>query len=103
MARMTEVRFRNIDDWVVEWHRHQAKVDGRSLENELRQVITDAVLNKRKIADEMRRDSRNCLKVRDICGQPKSSVRTGIVADDRGRCQCSCQVVFARDWDRGRV
>ena len=55
MVSMTEVRIRNLDDWVVEWHRHQAKVDGRSLENELRQVITEAALaNKRKIADEMR-------------------------------------------------
>jgi plasmid stability protein len=52
---MTEVRIRNLDDWVVEWHRHQAKVDGRSLESELRQVLTDAALaNKRAIADEMR-------------------------------------------------
>jgi plasmid stability protein len=55
MVNMTEVRIRNLDDWVVEWHRHQAKVDGRSLESELRQVITDAALaNKRAIADEMR-------------------------------------------------
>ncbi len=52
---MTEVRIRHLDDWVVEWHRHQAKVDGRSLESELRQVITDAALaNKRAIVDEMR-------------------------------------------------
>ena len=29
---MTEVRIRNVDDWVVELHRHQAKLAGRSLE-----------------------------------------------------------------------
>ena len=52
---MTEVRVRNVDDWVVEWHRHQAKLDDRSLESELRQVITDAALTKkREIANEMR-------------------------------------------------
>jgi plasmid stability protein len=52
---MTEVRIRNVDDWVVEWHRHQAKRDGRSLESELRQVLTEAALaKKRAIAAEMR-------------------------------------------------
>jgi plasmid stability protein len=52
---MTEVRVRNVEDWVVEWHRHQAKVDGKTLESELRQVLTDAALaKKRAIADEMR-------------------------------------------------
>jgi plasmid stability protein len=52
---MTEVRIRNVDDWVVELHRHQAKLDGRSLESELRQVLTDAAAaKKRAIADEMR-------------------------------------------------
>jgi plasmid stability protein len=53
---MTEVRIRNVDDWVVELHRHQAKLDGRSLESELRQVLTDAAAaKKRAIAEEMRR------------------------------------------------
>jgi plasmid stability protein len=52
---MTEVRVRNVDDWVVEWHRHQAKLDGKSLESELREVLTDAALSKkRQIASEMR-------------------------------------------------
>ncbi len=52
---MTDVRIRNLDPWVVEWHRHQAKLDGRSLENELRQVLTEAALAKKHaIADEMR-------------------------------------------------
>jgi plasmid stability protein len=52
---MTEVRIRKIEDWVVEWHRRQAKAAGRSMESELRQVITDAALaNKRTIANEMR-------------------------------------------------
>jgi plasmid stability protein len=52
---MTDVRIRNVDDWIVEWHRHQAKRDGRSLESELRQVITDAALAKKHaIAQEMR-------------------------------------------------
>ena len=52
---MTDVRIRNVDDWLVEWHRHQAKRKGHSLEKELRQVITDAALvKKHAIAQEMR-------------------------------------------------
>ena len=52
---MTEVRIRNVDDWVVELHRNRAKLDGRSLENELRQVITDAALAKKQaLAAELR-------------------------------------------------
>ena len=52
---MTEVRLRNVDDWVVEWHRHQAKLEGKSLENELCQVLTEAALaKKRELATEMR-------------------------------------------------
>jgi plasmid stability protein len=52
---MTDVRVRNLDDWVVEWHRHQARLEGRSLEGELRQILTDAALaQKRTIAAEMR-------------------------------------------------
>jgi plasmid stability protein len=52
---MTEVRIRNVEDWAVEWHRHQAKLAGRSLESELRGIITEAArAKKRAIAEEMR-------------------------------------------------
>jgi len=52
---MSEVRIRNVDDWVVEWHRTQAKLDGKTLETKLRQILTEAALaKKRAIADEMR-------------------------------------------------
>ncbi len=52
---MTEVRIRNVDDWVVDWHRQQAKREGQSLESALRTVITQAALaTKRAIAEEMR-------------------------------------------------
>jgi plasmid stability protein len=52
---MSEVRIRNVDEWVVEWHRTQAKLDGKTLETELRQILTEAALaKKRAIADEMR-------------------------------------------------
>lgn len=52
---MKELRIRNVDDWVVEWHRSQAKRDGKSLEGELRQILTDSALaSKRALAAELR-------------------------------------------------
>lgn len=56
-GRMTEVRIRNVEEWVVEWHRQQAKRDGQTLESELREVLTQAAIaRKRSIAEEMRAD-----------------------------------------------
>lgn len=52
---MKELRIRNVDDWVVEWHRTQAKRDGKSLESELREILTEnALASKRALADELR-------------------------------------------------
>jgi plasmid stability protein len=52
---MTEVRVRNVESWVVEWHRQQAKLNGKSLEGELRDVLTQAALAKKQaLADEFR-------------------------------------------------
>lgn len=54
-GRMKELRIRNVDDWVVEWHRTNARHGGRSLESELRQILTDyALTSKRALADELR-------------------------------------------------
>jgi plasmid stability protein len=78
---MTEVRIRNVDDWVVEWHRHQAKRDGRSLENELRQVLTEAALaKKRAIVTEMRVSLE---KLRSKYGTMSDSAKT--IREDRDR------------------
>jgi plasmid stability protein len=52
---MSEVRVRKLDDWVVSWFRAQAKHHGSSLEGELRRVLTEAALaKKRAITDDMR-------------------------------------------------
>ena len=52
---MTDVRIRNVDDWVVELHRSRARHEKRSLENELRQILTDAALAKKQaLAEELR-------------------------------------------------
>jgi plasmid stability protein len=52
---MAEVRVRNVDDWVVEWFRTQARAQGHSLEGEIRTALTDAArLRKQQIASELR-------------------------------------------------
>lgn len=52
-----EVRVRNVDDWVVEWHRQAAKRVGLTLEAELRRIMTQAALERRQaIARDMKRD-----------------------------------------------
>ena len=54
---MTEVRVRNVDAWVVEWHRQQAKREGHTLEAELRRIMTRAALERREsMAEAMRAD-----------------------------------------------
>lgn len=54
---MGDVRVRKIDDWVVSWFRTQAKRHGRSLESELREILTGTALQRKKaIADKMRAD-----------------------------------------------
>ncbi len=52
---MTEVRVRKVEDWVVEWHRHQAKAEGKTLESRYcGRLLTEAALaKKRAIADEL--------------------------------------------------
>ena len=93
---------RNVDEWVVEWLiATQAKLDGHSLESELRQILTEAALaKKREIADEMRAGLAELSRSKRCSSPmlPKSSARTGIVAGDRRRRQCRRQVVLARSW-----
>ncbi|HTU22711.1 MAG TPA: hypothetical protein VMG10_32020 [Gemmataceae bacterium] len=52
---MSDVRVRNLDSWVVDWFRAQAKQHGSSLEGELRRILTEAVVaKKRAMTNEMR-------------------------------------------------
>jgi plasmid stability protein len=39
---MTQVKVRDIESWVVEFHRRRARARGRSLEAELREVLRHA-------------------------------------------------------------
>ena len=52
---MAEVRVRNLEEWVVEEFRKRAQRHGRSMEAELREVLsTEAASRKKKILEEMR-------------------------------------------------
>ena len=45
---MADVKIRKLDDWVVESFRGRAKEAGRSLEEELRQFLTEAARERRR-------------------------------------------------------
>jgi plasmid stability protein len=52
---MTDLRIRDVDDWVLDIHRRQAKKQGSTLENEARQILTTAALAKKQaLAQELR-------------------------------------------------
>jgi plasmid stability protein len=44
---MTDVRVRNLDNWVVEALRARAKRHGRSLEGELRELLSEEAMRPR--------------------------------------------------------
>lgn len=51
---MAEIRVRNLEDWVVEEFRRRAQRHGRSMEAELRDVLSvEAASRRKKIAEEM--------------------------------------------------
>jgi plasmid stability protein len=51
---MADVKIRKLDDWVVESFRARARQAGRSLEEELRQVLTEAARERRRrFADKL--------------------------------------------------
>ena len=54
---MTELRIRKLDEWVTSWLKGQAKLHGRSLEKELREILTETVRSrKHQIADQLLAD-----------------------------------------------
>lgn len=53
---MTEIRIRNVDDWIVESIRARARATSRSLEATLRDLLRQEALRpKQALADELRR------------------------------------------------
>jgi plasmid stability protein len=54
---MTDVRIRNLDDWVASWLKAQAKLHGRSFERELRELLTETVRSrKHQIGEQLLTD-----------------------------------------------
>jgi plasmid stability protein len=54
---MTELRIRKLDDWVTSWLKAQAKLHNRSLEKELRELLTETVRSrKQRVAEKMLTD-----------------------------------------------
>jgi plasmid stability protein len=54
---MADVKVRKLDEEVVDFHRRRAAQAGRSLEAELRRVLTEATFAKRrKMVREIQRD-----------------------------------------------
>ena len=53
---MTEVRIRNVAEWVVESLRARARSKGHSLEGELRELLTEEAMRpKKELAGQLRR------------------------------------------------
>lgn len=51
---MAELRIRNLDEWVSSWLKSQAKLHGRTLEKELRELLTEtARTQKQQVAQEL--------------------------------------------------
>jgi hypothetical protein len=73
---MTEVRIRNVEEWVVEWHRQSAKRAGQTLESTLRELLTGVALaRKRSIVDEMRTDLNELRSAHGIFPDSAGSIR----------------------------
>jgi plasmid stability protein len=61
---MADVKIRKLPDWVVDFHKHNAEKAGRSLEEELRVLLTDQVMAKRSYWSARLRKSREKIRKR---------------------------------------
>lgn len=68
---MTELRIRNVDDAIVDIHRHNAKRNGTSLEAELKRILTESAFSKRRALSEQLQRERD--ELRDRYGDFPSS------------------------------
>ena len=82
---MADVKIRKLDHWVVESFRARARQAGRSLEEELRQFLTEAVRERRRnFADKLEAFTSNCGRSTARCPTPpRSSERVATNSDDR--------------------
>lgn len=45
---MADVKIRNLPDWLVEWHKQKAAIEGISLEERLRRLLFENVAEQRR-------------------------------------------------------
>ncbi len=45
---MADVKIRNVPDWLVEWHKQRAASEGISLEERLRQLLHEEMIEQRR-------------------------------------------------------
>jgi plasmid stability protein len=76
---MTELRIRNVDEWIVDIHRHNAKQNGVSLESEIKRILCDAAFEKRRATAKKLKELRD--EMREKYGEFPSSV--GYIRDMR--------------------
>lgn len=78
---MGELRVRNVDEYVVGEFRERASRNGRSVEGELRELLTaEAVRPRLEIAGDLERLS---AMIRAECGEPLDSTR--LIREERDR------------------
>ncbi|HEX3673491.1 MAG TPA: hypothetical protein VHU87_04395 [Rhizomicrobium sp.] len=61
---MADVKIRKLPDWVVEHHKRNAEQAGRSLEEELRVLLTDQTMAKRLYWSKRLRATREKIRKR---------------------------------------
>jgi plasmid stability protein len=61
---MADVKIRKLPDWVVEHHKRNAEKAGRSLEEELRVLLTDQIMAKRRTLLKRLADTREKIRKR---------------------------------------
>ena len=61
---MTELRIRNVDELIVDIHRHNAKRNGTTLESELKRILTESAFAKRRALSEQLQRERDALRDR---------------------------------------
>ena len=55
---MAELRIRNVEEWIIEQHRHNARKKGITLGEEIRAVLSDAVMVRRqKMVEELEKNA----------------------------------------------
>ena len=78
---MGNLTVRNLDDWVIEGLKAEAKANERSLEGEIRHVLAQRVVRRKRIADFRERTRQTAAMTADT---PQTDSAT-LLREDRDR------------------